>query len=74
MGGIGNRAAEEDWCWGLNRGLAAMLGRVPHSFGKKKDHTALARREGELHGFGAPFAMQLRKKESKMYQQCRALS
>ena len=26
MGGVGNGAAEEDWCWDLNPGAAAMLG------------------------------------------------
>ena len=56
MGGVENGAAEEDWCWDLNPGTAAML---------RGTHAALER-EGEPHGFGAPFAMQFRKLESKM--------
>ena len=62
MGGVGNGAAEEDSHRDLNSGMAAMQigttqfwqGVEPHIFW------------GELHSFGAPFTMKLRKLESKM--------
>ena len=42
VGGVGNGAAEEDCCWDLNPGMAAMLGFLgPHSFGESWDHAAL---------------------------------
>ena len=41
MGGVGNGATEEDWCWDLNPGMAAMPG---------EDHVALA--EWGLIGLG----------------------
>ena len=47
MGGVGNRAAEEDWRWDLNPGMAAVKSLEPR-------------------GFGAHFAKQVRKLESKM--------
>ena len=56
MGGVGDGAAEEDWRWDLNPGLAAML----------EGTTQLLAGKGEQLGFGAPFATQLRKPESKM--------
>ena len=52
MGGVRNGAAEEDLCWDLNPGMAAIW----------VDHAGL----GEPRGFGAPLNMQLRKQESKM--------
>ena len=44
MGGVGNGAAEEDWCWDLNPGAAAILGRGPCGFGGVggENHAALA--------------------------------
>ena len=42
MGGVRNGAAEEDWYWDLNPGVAAMLFFLrPRGFGESQDHTAL---------------------------------
>ena len=49
MGGVRNGAAEEDWCWDLNPGEAAMPGeghealaeRGPCCLGKREDHISL---------------------------------
>ena len=47
--------AEEDWCWDLNPGMAAIWGFLgPRSFGKSWDHAALG---------CALFAAWLRKQE-----------
>ena len=44
VGGVGNGAAEEDWHWDLNPGVAAIPGRGPHGFGGEgeENHVALA--------------------------------
>ena len=65
MRGVRNGAAKEDWHWDLNPGTAA-LEREGHTVlgEKREDHAALVRLEPR--GFGAPFATQLRKLESKM--------
>ena len=58
MGGVGNGAAEEDGCWDLNPGLAAMEG---------GDHAALV--TGPC-GFGVlPFATWLRKQERPCWEE-----
>ena len=55
MGKVGNGAAEEDWCWDLNSGAAALRGFLEsHSFGESGDHAALG---------CSLFAMWLRKQE-----------
>ena len=41
MGEVGNGAAEEDWRWDLNPGVAAMPRWGPHGLGKCQDHEAL---------------------------------
>ena len=42
MGGVGNGAAEEDWCWDLNLGLAALQSfGGPWGFGESWDLAAL---------------------------------
>ena len=46
MGGVGNRAAKEDWHWDLNPGMAAI-----RAFW---DHAALAK-VGTMQLLGAPF-------------------
>ena len=39
MGEVGNGAAEEDWCWDLNSGAAALRGFLgPHGFGLTGDY------------------------------------
>ena len=54
-GRVGNGAAEEDWHWNLNPGMAAIWGFLgPRSFGKSWDHAALG---------CALFAAWLRKQE-----------
>ena len=44
MGGVRNGAAEEDWCWDLKPGSAAIPERGPRSFGAEEgeNHAALA--------------------------------
>ena len=44
MGGVGNGAAKEDWCWNLNLGMAAIPERGLHGFGGVggENHAALA--------------------------------
>ena len=55
MGGVGNGAAEEDWCWDLNPGATAMQGGGPRHFGGVgEDHVALAK-DGTTWLWGAPF-------------------
>ena len=42
MGEVGNGAAEEDWCWDLNSGAAALRGFLgPHGFDESWDPAAL---------------------------------
>ena len=44
VGGVGNGAAEEDWHWDLNPGVAAIPERGPRGFGGEggENHAALA--------------------------------
>ena len=44
VGGVGNRAAEADWHWDLNPGVAAIPEREPRGFGGEggENHAALA--------------------------------
>ena len=44
VGRVGNGAAEEDWCWDLNPGTAAIQERGSHRFGRegREDRAALA--------------------------------
>ena len=43
VGGVRNGAAEEDWHWDLNPGMAAIPEGGPCGLGKKtEDHAALA--------------------------------
>ena len=42
VGGFRNGDVEEDWCWGLNPGPAAIPERGPRGFGRGVDHAALA--------------------------------
>ena len=45
VGGVGNRAAEEDWRWDLSPGMAAITGRGSCGFGRaegEEDQAALA--------------------------------
>ena len=73
VGGVGNGAAEEDWCWDLKPRQAAVPERGPRGFGGegREDHAALAEwgprsfgERGEPRVFGVlPFAMWLRKQE-----------
>ena len=51
--GVRNGATEEDWCWDLNPGAAAMGRGGPCSLDRSYDHVA----------WGAPFATWLRKQE-----------
>ena len=55
VGGVGNGAAEEDWHWGLNPGMAAIPEGGSCSFGRVGwDHVAWARvKTTQL--CGAPF-------------------
>ena len=59
MGGVGNRAAEEDWHWDLNQGMAAMLGGdhvalgcslLPYGLGSRRDLAGKKRGERTLAG------------------------
>ena len=65
MGGVGNGATEEDSHWDLNPGAAAMLGWGHTALARKVRTIRLLAKKGEPLGFGVPFAMQLRKPESK---------
>ena len=58
MGGVGNGAAEEDWCWDYNPGVATMLGGwnhvalrcslLPSGLGSKRDLARKKRGERTL--------------------------
>ena len=65
MGRVGNGDAEEDWQWDLKPGVAATRRGDPCSFGQR-GRTMQLWQGLEPHGFGVPFAAQLRKPESKM--------
>ena len=41
MGGVRNGVAEEDWCWDLNPGLAAMQSFWDHTAWAQKNHGLL---------------------------------
>ena len=59
MGGVGNGAAEEDWHWDLNPGMAAMPGQdhaalgcslLPYGLGSRRDFAWKKRAERTLAG------------------------
>ena len=53
MGGVGNGAAEEHWCWDLNPGMAAvrcLFG--PCGLGKEEPQTSISFSEIQYPGLG----------------------
>ena len=49
VGGVGNGAAEEDWCWDLNPGAAATESEDHAVLKEKGDDYAVLEEKGEDH-------------------------